>query len=289
MRRLLSILLLILIFSHPLLGANDLSDAVAHWTLESGAMGTDVSDGGNNLTVNNVTADGDVGDFKEDSYSGIFGSGTGSRMYLADASLDAGFPWSSGESATGSVCFWFKPNNSELPTNGETNGLFAKYAFTTPDTDKRTMLIAFKQVDAEAGHDRIVFTNGYDDDDPGGAGETYAHASDLSGSTWYHIGFSYNATNKAYKLTIHDESSQVGTDLDSTSAHDMSLTDSPLEIGGYDNGSSALFADGHIDDIIVWDRALTLDELDTVWAGTYAPPSGSSIIPILGPQLRRRR
>ena len=62
-----------------------------------------------------------------------------------------------------------------------------------------------------------------------------------------------------------------------------------VQFVAFSNDGTLLASVSDGNDIIVWDRALTLDELDTVWAGTYAPPSGSSIIPILTAQFRRRR
>lgn len=234
--------------------ANDFSadaNCVALYNLESGAL---ITDSKSTNTLTNTGFDEDLVLFKQGSCSGKSIRANADRMTRLDADLTAGFPGKSGTS----------------------NKSFTIATWTYFDTIGIQQQLVSKSIGAGA---RVwnfyiwttnVITLSISPD--GTAWNYYLHASALSVDTWYHIAVTYDGNNDdSYRIRIHDESGLVGVDLTGTGS-DMFMGTSSFVVS-YASTSSAL--DGNLDEIVVFNRALSLTEIDQIWAGTYGAAAGA--------------
>lgn len=252
--------------------ANDFSgdvDCVAVWNFESGALGTD-SKGNNDMTNHGVT---DGATCKQGSCSGDFETSESDYMECTDANLDAGFPFKNGDTNKKiSVCFWFKMEAA----SSASKVIFAKYASTG---DKRSYLIGLTI------SEEIYFNIGYNN---GASFETITHGSVLVAGRWYHIGATFQDSDKSYFLKIWDDfnSCQLGTNLDSNSTNNINVEDAYLYFGIFLGWASYL--DGLVDELVVFKDILLEAEIDAVRAGIYtvavaAAPTSALYGPLFGP------
>ncbi len=229
------------------------SNCVALWKFDNNA---DDSLGGNDLTeVNSPAYDGS--DKKEGGYCLDLERDNGQYCLIADADLDTGFPGKSGGNEPSiSICLWVK---AESFSTGY-QGLVTKYQ-TAGDLRTFSLMID--------GSGQVQFNVGYN------SGQSYSlHEFNtlLSAGKWYHIGVVYDASDNSVKIRVWDD--DAGALLDSnysgTAGGDMSPRSAPFEVGRYNNSNSYCF-DGKIDELVVFDKALSDSDIDAIRAGTYGP------------------
>ncbi len=247
-------------------GQNDFSDdatCVALWRLESGALTTD-SIGTNTLTNTGVAADTSI--FQEGAAAGRWVNTESDVLNATDASLDSGFPFKDGTSNLEiTVCFWLWPQDV-----ASTRYVFCKSGNASPI---RFFTIWY----ASSIHFRV------------GDGTTWAgakiHAGDWAGvgetDQWYHVGVTYKSSDTTYRVRVWDL--EAGTTLDGqpdntgTTGKECPVNTQPLEIGRLaDSTSNDL--NGRLDEIVVFNRILTADEIDTIRAGTFGAASAGQMI-----------
>lgn len=251
--------------------ANDFSgdsNCVALYRFENGALTTD-SKGTNTLQdVNTVTAN--TAAYKEGSASADFDDANGEGFYVTDANLSAGFPLKSGDTNKKiSLAFWILVDSYD-GSHGQ--AIVSKY---DSGNNKRSLLLFFDNANSQ----KLTFVLGYNS---GASGETvFAYGTALTVDRWYHIGFTYDDSSKAYRLRIWDDTAGdfLGADATGNATNNINAEDALFGIACRDNyGSpSYLYFDGQLDELAVFNDILTTDEIDDIRAGTYGAGGGTSL------------
>lgn len=104
---------------------------------------------------------------------------------------------------------------------------------------------------------------GYGD---GSSSDTYTHASDLDASSWHWVGVTVDTDGDVIIRVYRDGIGALGTDIDTACLHAYTANSESVIIGDYYNG--------YMDELVVFDRALSSAELDTVRAGTFNTSAG---------------
>ena len=222
--------------------ANDLSDAVAWYKLESGALTTDSTANGNTLT-NSGPMTADTVNYAEGLASGLITFGEYQRRN--DADLSAAFPCKSGTAnTTYTIGGWFRPTT--MPGAGCDIISKAKSVILVQSGTSLDLWHYY----GESSVDSVVsLANAFVDD------------------AWSHIAVTYDDATQAWVLY-----SYVGGELKTTSgtfAHAQFCSEEPFRIGQYIFYSA--YTAGNLDEIFVYDRVLSADEIADIRGGTYDP------------------
>ena len=236
--------------------ANDFSNdskCITLWNLESGALETD-SKGTNTLT--NYGVDEDTVNYKQGSCSGAFVRANSDRMWRTDANLSDNFPLKSGKSnQTFSFAFWIR---SDAIAEAQT---FMSKGLSSPN----------KCLGGYLWSSAVHFWVSTDGD-----ATTYLqHASTLESEKWYHVAFTKNAADDNWRIRIHDDSGVIGVDATGT-VGDLNLNTYQFLLGYASAGTLG----GNFDEFVVFNKALSVDEIDQIWAGTYSggEPSSKTVL-----------
>jgi len=244
---------------------NPASDAncEAWWRLgDDTSIGTDSSGHGNTLTNSGVA---DSSTAWEGEHAGDFEADEGDYLSISDASLSSGFPLKNG--ATGDLTVCCAVRFESVPGSGNYQRIIGKYQATT---GKRSF-----QLSARYLTDKPVLyvILGYNS---GNSGTEYYHTGQLQTGRWYHIGFTYVESTLSYRLRVWDAKAGdfLATDLTGTASGTLSRSTEPFYLGR--RTETGYYLDGLLDDVVVFDRALSEAELDAVRKQTFGD-SGLSI------------
>lgn len=235
--------------------ANDFSTdghCVAVWRFEA-APGIDQdSKGSNHFTMVDVTAEGTI--VKEGSQSVEFQKDTASIATIADADLDAGFPFRFLDASpipnfTSST--WIYCVNAPS-VSGIGFEVFRKYL----SAGFRTMYIYINQT-----NDKLYFLKGYNS---GNSVESVAHASPFVAGRWYHIFIGYRESDKTTFVTIWDDTAGAvhGVDVSGTFIQTTSIQDVYFRL--------AYASDAIYDECVVWNIKKNPSDAADIIAGTYS-------------------
>lgn len=236
--------------------ANDFSNdsnCVALWRFESGALTAD-SKGTNTLVTGNGGPVADTGDFKEGAASADFVPAR--HLALPQASSSVSYPFRSDNALRKiSLVSWCK-----MDTVVENGAIYSKW---DSSAGKRCMIPI--RTGSNHWQSFIAYNNG-------DSAETLYNAGTPATGRWYHVGYTFDASDKSWKLVIWDDTAQtktVNTGGNATNA--ISVEDNRVLIAsGYDSfGSAYAQWDGHIDEMVVFNDILMLDEIDLIRQGQY--------------------
>jgi hypothetical protein len=231
---------------------------VALWRLEADALSMD-SVGGNLLTNTGVVAD--TVNFREGAAAGDWERGDSTDVLtILDAALDPGFPFKSGD--TGklmTVCVWLRLES--IPTGEQ--WLFTKVV--TPNSFALCLTM-------HEGQTRFYWRT-WEEAAEARYSPYVAPTTLLATGQWYHIGASLNGNDATYKIRVYDLSNDETTEISGTipASTWVAVTAAPLRIGGYNSNTGI---DGLLDEIVVFSRVLSSDEIDAIRGGTFggSPP-----------------
>ena len=262
-------LLLILVLCPVCQAVNNFStnsNCKAAWNVDNGALTVD-SKGTNTLTNSSITADTAV--FKEGDAS-AYSDALSDDLYILDAALDAGFPLKNGDANKKiTVCMWIRSSGFPASANrvflqkGNATGYDASFVlyFRKPASWTITMGIGVS----------------------GGTGwETVDYGTTVSANTWYHVGATFQDSDKSWKLRIWDDTAGAilgGVTVSGTTTNNINIEDGAFYIGS----AGADATGGWRDEIVVFNDILTDGEIDQVRAGTFGaatPAAGGQVIMI---------
>ena len=257
-----------LYFTYGAAGPNDFSgdaNCVAVWNMDLGGLLAD-SKGTNTLTDNNTVLQNV--DTKQGDRSGDFYQADDESLSITDANLDAGFPFKNGDANKKiSLCKWV--HFSSFTENQ--NQLFSKW---DDPNSKRTIML--QSVDV-AGSDYFRFYLGFN----GGASAetviTFGTAFALH--IWYHIGFTFQDSDKSYKIRIWDDDAGAllgGAEETGNSTNNINIEDAAVFLGAYEGSPTTGTHDGLMDEAVVFKDILSSAEIDEIRAGTYAAVSAET-------------
>ncbi len=263
-RTLLSLLLFL--FCSVAFGQNDFSgDAtcVALYNVESGNIVVD-SAGTNTLTNSGGNITSDTTNFKQGSGSALSTSAD-YELFINDVDVDAGFP---GEGGTGNTSFSFCLWSRHTTLNAD-NYLISKY---NAGTGARSYFI---DVEDNAGDKQVRLVIGYN----GGASAIVAGqhtGTNFVVNQWYHTGVTYDGSTKDWRIRVWDDNGSSVSETTDTAAETMSPDTAAFTI--FDAPSGVTGTLGQIDEVVVFNRAITADEIDQIRQGIFGASAGQFIM-----------
>jgi hypothetical protein len=244
--------------------ANDFSgdaNCAALWRMESGALITD-SKSTNTLTDHNTVQD--APSFKEGANAAYFVRPNSECLYIADASLSAGFPLKSGDSVKIiSFAFWFQykaisSTFRPMITKWDSGGTLRCFLLGIIDATNKYLQL-------------MVSTNGDD------IAETINPFSGLTIDRWYHLGFTYVDSTKAWTARLWDDVLSSAADASGSLASSLFIGAAAFALAGYMSGGSPIaYGDCYLDEVVIFKDVLSSAEIDQIRSGTYGA-GGASI------------
>jgi hypothetical protein len=249
--------------------AND-SNAVALWRFEGTVSEFNDDSVGSNDVTGLVERNMETTYFREGSQATSFTSASPGPDYwtLTEANMDADFPLKSGGAETNiSVVFWVRPTALNS-TADRWKTMISKW---TAGNDRRSLLIYIHnnggthQFRVSIGH-----TNGTDTE-----GKTLT-AITVATDKWYHVGFTYQSSDKAFRLRVYDEDADTVYETTGTYTNTMSITLAPFLIGAHCCPTSDYYFDGYIDEVAVFKDILSAQEIDDIRNNVFNVQAGGA-------------
>lgn len=241
--------------------ANDFStcnNCKAYYRFEPGGLTTD-SKSTNHLTASASPPTSSTAwwGYNEGTGSALYTRTSSQCHYITDANLPSGFPTKSGETnTTFTVCFWMRYSSAT-----QYGGLVSKYLATG---NLRSWSILWGNTN------QIIVLWGTTN---GTVAETFnCGTSSVGTNQWYHISVAFDGPNKKILVVIHPQWGKYPSSiLEFTPTNTLSAVGSELRIGSYDGVN---YWNGYIDEVVIFDKFLSMADMDAVRSGTFA---GSSI------------
>ncbi len=150
------------------------------------------------------------------------------------------------------MCGWF-----QIESLTQNVGLFSKYDSGGNKRSISISVLSDGKISVLLGH--TAGTNA----------ETVYSAGTLVIGRFYHFGFTYQDSDKAWKLVVWDDtaSSKI-INASGTAANAINVEDAPFTIGAGGSGGGTPF-DGEIDEVVVFKDILTTGEIDEIRQGVY--------------------
>lgn len=225
-----------------------IDNLVSYWKLDefsdgSGAVTRVDSHGSNNLTDNNTTP----------SATGIIALGAdlerGNSEYLSisDASQ-------TGLDITGDLTISMWLNFESVPINTEEFTLLAK---RNSDTGNRSYGIYYDRFTVSSTKSIVAYVSS---DGSSGNQTSAVYSTNFSTATWYHLVWVYSTAGTS-KFYIN------GTEVASIGSQRTSIFNgnAAFIIGATGNSSVTSFFDGVVDEVGIWSRVLTADEITELY------------------------
>ena len=239
-------------------------DIKALWRFENGALTID-SKGENILT--NAGVNSNIESYKEGFGSAQFGAD--SRLYINDGDLDTGFPLKNGDTNKKlTLCTWLYMDTAPSAAAANDSIIFMKYAANKCSikiTLNTTVTSTYLTVYISAGG--VTYET------------SYYHATPLVIGRWYHIAITYQASDGAYRIRIYDATAAAihGSDKTGTLGN-VYVGTAPIFIGYLYNSLRNHSLYGKLDEMIMFNRVLTTDEIDDIRTNTFdvVPQSGGN-------------
>lgn len=220
----------------------------ALWRFEAGALTTD-SKGSNTLTLSATPPTAHATTYWEGAFSAAFVRASSEYAYIANASLDSGFPLKS-DDTTKQVTFAFWIRFTTVATSGQYHQILCK-SLSGSDNGLEVQLAY-----SSGAKFRIVW----------GYTETTQTTWDVFTpvtARWYHIAIIIDGVNKTWKCRVYDNTATTTTNYTGTTpASELRVNSRTLYIGCYD--TIANYLDGYLDEFVVFNRLLIDAEVDAI-------------------------
>ena len=232
-------------------------NVMAYYRFEPDAMLVDSSGNGNTLNVYDGAPAIDTSNYIEGA-GGLYLR----RVSDADclnipwANISDNFPTKSGAGSgtTFSLCYWVKfntlPDAHDSP-NFHTSGCFGfQGSFDT----------GLRNLTNWGGNIAFYFRKWTDD--------YYDHASPVQTGRWYHVAFTYDSADDSYRIRVYDNTAGSILGVDKTGVLTTPIPQAGMvPLIGVAYSSDAL--DGYMDELIVFNKVLSVEEIDAIRNGTY--------------------
>ncbi len=258
--------------------ANDFSGLPAGsvvLNMDNGALLVDAM-GGNNWADNNTV--GQNVDAKQGDRSGDFEGDVDEYLSQTDVNLPAGFPFKNGDAVKKlTACMWLKFESFDQANDA----LISKW-----ENNKRSFALLSGDT---AGSDYFKFFLGYGGGDNTEVVRIFGTA--WVTSIWYHVGFTYQDSDKSYKIRIWDDNAGAllgGAEETGNSTNNMNIEDAGVGIGAFLSGVTTNTHDGLLDEMVIIPDILSSADIDLIRQGIYGAAAGG-IVPILEHHYRMMR
>jgi hypothetical protein len=213
----------------------------------------------------NVLLDSDA---REGSRSISFDVGSGNAyLEIPDANLSSNYPFKYGGTEKAiTVAMWVKLSGSPSGS-GEYFTLYGKGAYSYADGMNTGFALRAFRYDIHTYWWLHLPWVG----DGGNYDPNITNWIPVVVDRWYHIAATYDDSTKAYRLRVYDSVEDICyTDSSGNSSHNINIPNRPLRLG-IDSLNAHNF-NGKIDEVVVFDKALTPSEIDSIRVGVY--PNG---------------
>ncbi|MCK4539884.1 metallophosphoesterase [Candidatus Parcubacteria bacterium] len=234
--------------------ASNLEDGlVGHWRFNNGET-VDYSGNENHLTNNKaVSTKGALG---IDDTAFDFENASSSYLYILDDvqnNLDV--------EGDMSVSVWV--NFESFPKNGDKYAIVAKYN----EGNQRSYFYSLYNNNGNYSLQAILSADG-----AGNTADLFSPLYPIATSTWYHFVWAYNASEGAVNFFVN------GINIGEASGAPNSLYNSNVtfQIGGYDYGYQPFYFDGIIDEVRIYNRVLSEDEINELRNYFNSPPQNQN-------------
>ncbi len=241
----------------PTTGNNFATDpnCVALWRFESTNLTAD-SVGTNTLQNHGVTAN--TTDKKEGTSAASLVASQQDYFWIANSSLSPKFPFTGAASSpkTITVAFWMKLNS--LPPSPYTWDPFSKVNDAQPLDVFTTMIDGF----GDCGF--FIGTNS------GTRYEDAWTAPVILPGKWYHVVVTYKDSDRSYRINVWSaDTATVLVDKTGTLTYNISVGNADVYLGQRQGLPANRYLDGLLDEMVVFNDALTPDDIGKIRAGTY--------------------
>lgn len=249
--------------------ANDFSgDANVQglWTFEDYTVDTDnVADtSGNSNTLDNIQDSGYPDADTANNMEGVIGAFSDntqtSQFRRTDGNLNADFPGKNGTgNTTITLCCWIRPSNISA-----LGYIATKYRASTNERSWQLFR------NDSGGNDIVFFSIGYNG---GASAETVNLGSQMTlvATQKYHVGVSYDGSTKAWIIRGWDVTAGMAYTASGTMTNVMSRDTEDLKL--FTGGAQVSNFRGTIDEVVIWNRALSVAEIDQVRNATFGAPA----------------
>jgi len=112
--------------------------------------------------------------------------------------------------------------------------------------------------------------------------ENMAFGTAFEANKWYHVGITYDSADLGYRIRIWDDTAGalLGPDATGSFAYAIEANDGHFVLA-YTYGSGVAGYTGNIDEVVVFKKELTADEIDEIRAGTFGPEAPAVQPPVL--------
>lgn len=178
-----------------------------------------------------------------------------------DAALDSGFPFKSGDTGKKiSVCCWFKRDANDA--EGQ-EWLWSKWLQNVANQ---------KSVRGGLYTDNAILCVGYN---AGASEEDHTLVYEIKTGQWYHVGMTYNDSNRSYRIRLWDDTASTVQEATGTFDNNAYVGTADWVVGSY--APTDLYAwHGQIDELVVFNDILSAAEIDQIRGGTYTGPATGS-------------
>jgi hypothetical protein len=94
----------------------------------------------------------------------------------------------------------------------------------------------------------------------------------VTAGNWYHVGFTYDDTDRSYALAVYDSVTDSTSTMTGTLPDNVAVTDAAIYLGAPSDVSGSYF-DGVLDAVVVFKDILTNEEIRQIRNFTYKGPS----------------
>lgn len=229
------------------------SSCIALWRFEDGALTTD-SKGTDTLNLANSPA-GTTVLFKEGGGAITLLSASAQYAYITDSNLSSSFPLKSGVTTTQmTVCCWVRP--------------------TTVDTNKRRVWAKYNTTGNQRSVEFYTYSNRcYFQYSTTGANSYEVDlgftVTQMTANQWYHIALVLDWSALTWRVTFYNDT--AGTDYNGSGTLNgaIYLSTADWRIGTDDNPSANLYFNGQVDEMVVFNRALSNYEVYEIRGGLF--------------------
>jgi hypothetical protein len=228
--------------------------AIALYRYEKNHLTRDSTGHGNSLT-GVPTEEGS--NFREGRGAAHFENSLNQYQLQGDADLSTGYPGKLGDAVKQiTVCFWVYHH---VLTGGTYYAYYWKGHYAASPNGTICWFLA------QLG---TIFRFGISAD--GSSYNQYTIDPGMVVNRWYHCAMTYNGVTKALHLRVWGQTEQTVTDQWSVTAEAPLIANGPVLIGAGDySGVPAIYLDGVLDELVVFNTILTSAQIDKVRNGTY--------------------
>ncbi len=236
--------------------ANDFSsdpNCIALWRFEDGAL--DVDSKGTDTLNFSGSPSSDTTNYKEGASAITLLSASTQYGYITDTNLSSSFPLKSGVTTTQlTVCCWVRP----MTVDTNKRRIWAKY--NTTGNQRSIELYHYSN--------RCYFAYSTTGSDSREVDLGYL-VTQMTANQWHHITLIVDWEALTWQVSFHNETAGTNYNGSGTLVGAIYLSTADWRIGTDDNPSANLYLNGQIDELVVFNRVISIYEAHAIRGGQF--------------------